>query len=164
MTERPDIPSRLGRPGLETTLTDRGRTLSREFAGNPEILTRPFARPLDGDVVVVRVRLPTLRRLQLVQCLEVESVRTQEADPLPVRRVVLDPGPIGPFDAIEPVELRTQEPLFDGADVRRAERGERTAAPRERARVRPAPTRQVGRSRPVSQPRARRGLDPGLRS
>src|SRR6266545_7356280 len=59
------------------------------FPGLPDLLGRPLARPLGRNESVVRMGLRRRRCLQLDQVENVQAVRAQEPDPIPVREVEL---------------------------------------------------------------------------
>src|SRR5712691_4466009 len=76
------------------------RGASATLARLPDLLGGPLSSPFGRDEVVVAVGLRPLGRLQLVESLDLESVRAQDPDPLPVRNVVLDTHLVGPLERV----------------------------------------------------------------
>jgi hypothetical protein len=60
----------------------------RPLARDPDLLSRPLAAPLGGDVVVVDRRFRILRCLNLDEVLDLEAVGAEQPDPVAVAEVV----------------------------------------------------------------------------
>src|SRR3954470_19599470 len=75
------------------------------LASAPDLLARPLPSPVDGDERIVGFR--AFSRPEFDQVVDVESVGTQEPDPVAVREVELDLRIVGPLDTMH-AELRAQ--------------------------------------------------------
>src|SRR4051794_38481947 len=95
MTPRPRDPDGpVGRPaerlvcGSPATPTDAGRGA---LLGDPDFLGRPSPRPGGSGRVVEGVVLRVGRRLELDEVEDLEAARAEQAEPVPVPQVELDP-------------------------------------------------------------------------
>src|SRR6266545_4333710 len=82
----------------------------RGEARGPEVLHRPLPGPVGGGDVVVLVGLAIRRGVELVEGFDHETVGAQDADPLAVAGVELDPA-AGPLQPVQR-SLRPQEALL----------------------------------------------------
>src|SRR5206468_7682688 len=128
-----------GSPAAAATST-RGSAGAK--AGAPNLFARPLLRPLGARMVVVVVDRG-LRRVELVELLDLEAVRAQESDPVAVAELELDLVRVGPFDLVESA-LRTLQRLHRAALGGRTQHGERRVAQEHEQAARPQQPRRLG--------------------
>src|SRR3954468_5953270 len=99
---------------------------SAMFPRGPDLFVRPLPRPLGRHVLVVRMRLGALGRVQLDETLDLEAVLVQQIDPLPVTEMELDLVRVAPLHPVQPA-LGPKQTLRRALEVH-AQRDERGVA------------------------------------
>src|SRR5437870_4302691 len=80
----------------------------------PDLLRRPLACPLQGDERIAR--RPCFRRLDFDQVLNLEAAAPEQAEPVTVGQVELDPRITWPLDPVH-AEGRPEQPVARGEVV-----------------------------------------------